>query len=648
MIANLLNLFPPHTHPLTQVSDPDGLLSGETILVELSRSGFDLIQEDDAVLLRHRVEAARPLSAAHPVLVITAKPLADLPYDLWQSGYRIQLGIPQYFPNLAYPVVRLLSPEQLDILAECPPPGATLGRQGTIDYLLRQVFNADPDTLSQPHQLIAWLLHYHQTQSPLPALLRENLVTRLNRFLVYHSWNLVEMIDRPENFSRFVQTEWGGYIQSLTNQNTAEAQEPYRLSFADDRLQELMPSLVHKQVLAPLKMTSVDNLPGWAQIGVVRQDGSLAMLQSLIDDLCQRVQDGEMANADWGSWKTVASRWAQLNALWFDPDIQTSDGQKQFYIHLCQSLDQAFDTWLKSHYTPLGAQRLPAPKHVFHVPHYLAYQRGLGKVKKLALLVLDGMSFTDWQLIQANWGKRHDSWKFQTDQLLAQIPTITLLSRYALISGQRPADFATNLDNMPAEAKKWELFWSNEGVPASAVTCKSISLDRGDIPVEIENPRIEVLCLIDDTLDKLTHNATLGTIDQQSSLRLWLEPGLENGSARLEVLIDDLLERQFTVFIVSDHGHVQATGFGQPSEGLLAQTRGKRARLYQDRLAAKRVQETFPDTILWENDGINPANLFGLMPAGRFSFSPAGGTVVTHGGLSVDEVIVPFIQINRG
>jgi hypothetical protein len=310
-------------------------------------------------------------------------------------------------------------------------------------------------------------------------------------------------------------------------------------------------------------------------------------------------------------------------------------------------LDQRFLIWLKTHYAPLGAQRLPTPKHVHHIPHYLAYLRSLGEIKKFVLLVLDGLSLTDWGIIQAAWGKRHSEWKFQTDHLMAQIPTITALSRYALISGLRPADFAADLENLPAEAKKWELFWSNEGMPKAAVVCKPISLDREDVPSEIDNPRVEALCLIDDTLDKLIHNATLGTADQQSTLRLWLATHREPSSARLEKLIDHLLERNFTVFIASDHGHVEAVGFGQPSEGLLAQTRGKRARLYSDRLAAQRVQTAFPDTILWENDGLNPTNLFALMPANRNSFSPYGGMVVTHGGVSLDEVVVPFIRIDR-
>ena len=98
---------------------------------------------------------------------------------------------------------------------------------------------------------------------------------------------------------------------------------------------------------------------------------------------------------------------------------------------------------------------------------------------------------------------------------------------------------------------------------------------------------------------------------------------------------------------MSDHGHVEATGFGQPAEGLLAETRGKRARIYQDHLAAKQVQIAFPDTILWENDGILPAELISLMPSKRNAFTYSGQVVVTHGGISIEEEIVPFIQITK-
>lgn len=187
----------------------------------------------------------------------------------------------------------------------------------------------------------------------------------------------------------------------------------------------------------------------------------------------------------------------------------------------------------------------------------------------------------------------------------------------------------------------------NQELPPSAIRFEHLALDRSEAPAGIESSRLQALCLIDDTLDQLTHNATLGTADQQSSLRLWLDSTQTPNSTPLEALISKLLEKQLTVFLASDHGHVEAAGFGQPSEGLVAQTRGKRARIYQDRNAALRIQSAFAETILWENDGLNPPDLFALMPSKRRAFAPNGEVVVTHGGVTIDEVIVPFIRIDR-
>ncbi len=648
MIDELLNLFPPHTHPLTLVSDPDGLLGGEATLVDLTQRGFTLIQESDPALLRHRFEEARPFSAENPVLIITTGLLEELPYDLWQQGGRIQLSIHQYFPNLVYPIVQSLSAAQIERLANCQQPLEPLGRQKTIDFLLRAVFAADPSFLTEPHQLIAWLTQYHQNQDPLPPILRDGLIERLKRLPVYRTWDLAGLLSDVQIFAAFVQTEWGYYIQAAVDKKAAEAHGDYHLSFdSDDALQNLIPGLVRKRILTPLEVSSAETLPDWAKSGVLQEDRQQKLLQALFEELDLQISSGLTEDSHWTNWKSLASTWSEFNAVWFNRQIETSDQEKHSFRSLCQVLDQRFLAWLKTHYAPLGAQRLPTPKHVHHIPNTLAYLRSVGGIKKFALLVLDGLSLADWGIIQAAWGRRHPEWKFQADQLMAQIPTITALSRYALISGLRPADFAADLDSLPTEAKKWELFWSNEGMPKPAIVCKAISLDREDASPEIDNPRVEALCLIDDTLDKLTHNATLGTADQQSSLRLWLETNREPSSESLEKLIDHLLERNFTIFIASDHGHVEAVGFGQPSEGLLAQTRGKRARLYSDRLAAQGVQTSFPDTVLWENDGLNPANLYALIPVYRNSFSPDGGTVVTHGGLSLDEVVVPFIRIDR-
>ena len=653
MIAEILSLFPPHAHPLTLVSDPDRLLAGEAVMLELAQRGFQVVQENDPVVLRHRVEEARPFATQHPVVVITTGSLEDLPYDLYQPAYRLTLSLHSYFPNLAYPVLQTLSPDQVEKLASCLPPAETLSRQKTIDYLLREVFNADLSSLSQPHALIAWMNDYHQRQSPLPALLRSGLVERLKRFPVYHDWEIDVLIREVQAFSDFVQQQWQATIQqTLSGKQIYETGPGYHLIFdRDPQLQDLVAALVRHGTLRPLEIADKKGLPAWTYPGITLTDVRLQRFAYLLGDIENRLKATKSvlpAQTGWNEWTGFARDWAELCSLQYQTDLEVSQAQKETFQRLVRELDQIFSAWLQNNYTPLGAQRLPRPHHVHHIPHYLAFLRTLGQIERVVLLILDGLSLSDWQVIKSVWTKRHANWEFKTESLLAQVPTITSISRYALVSGLRPADFAGDLDHCTPEARAWELFWSREGIAETACKLLPLSFDRGiDQLPELQDARVSFWCLIDDTPDKLAHNATLGAADQQSSLRLWLDPAHDQNSIPIEELIDLYLDRGYSVFIASDHGHVEATGFGQPSEGLLAQTRGKRARIYMDRRAASRVQDAFADTILWDNDGILPDQMAALMAAGRGAFAPNGEIVVTHGGISIDEAIVPLIQITK-
>ncbi|KAA3657253.1 MAG: PglZ domain-containing protein, partial [Chloroflexi bacterium] len=92
------------------------------------------------------------------------------------------------------------------------------------------------------------------------------------------------------------------------------------------------------------------------------------------------------------------------------------------------------------------------------MPHLLAAQRERGQPRH-ALLVLDGMSLADWLLIRSRWQARQRNWQIQEQLVLAQIPTVTAVSRQALVSGLRPADFGDSLSHNRQEAKLWRQFW---------------------------------------------------------------------------------------------------------------------------------------------------------------------------------------------
>ena len=653
MQAAVLAHFPLHTHPLTLVSDPDGVLSDEAVLTTLAERGFTLVNEPDPIRLRHRVEQARPFSIDRPLIIVTAGSLDELPYDLWQQSHHVTLALHTFFPNLAYPVVRTLTPAQRWQLSQTPPPPRRLGQRGTVAFLLRRVFAANLDALREPAQFVAWLDQYHQQADPMPSVLADSLLAHLRKATAYADWSLAELLASRDTFTIFVREQWRAYVQQETGQLLGEEPVHYLLGFdTDHRLQDALPALIRSGTLEPISIDRPDRLPAWARPAVLALDEDrrlhraaelLSVLTEHLDTSLRPSSGQALPDARWEQWQAVARAWAELTALRYDPDNPLSSVQRKQYQHLQSKFDAAFLTWLRRRYAPLGSQRLPTPHHVHHVPHYIAFQRRRGQANRVALLILDCMALADWILIGPVWRARHPDWRCEEHLLLAQVPTITAVSRQALISGLRPADFAVTLDTNRAEAGQWAAFWAGEGLLADACPHVRLALDRDEPPPEVDSARTRALCLIVNKMDDMVHDATLGSTDFQASLRVWLE---EYGR-QVEEVIASLLARGFTVYLTSDHGHVEARGLGQPSEGLTVDTRGKRARIYSDWRAAVNVQQGFSETILWGQDGLLPDDVWVLMPQERNAFASVNETVVAHGGPTLDEMVVPLVTITQ-
>ena len=51
-------------------------------------------------------------------------------------------------------------------------------------------------------------------------------------------------------------------------------------------------------------------------------------------------------------------------------------------------------------------------------------------------------------------------------------------------------------------------------------------------------------------------------------------------------------------------GNVEAAGYGRPKEGMLAEVRGERARIYEKQPLRNRVASSFPQAIEWKPFGL--------------------------------------------
>jgi hypothetical protein len=114
----------------------------------------------------------------------------------------------------------------------------------------------------------------------------------------------------------------------------------------------------------------------------------------------------------------------------------------------------------------------------------------------------------------------------------------------------------------------------------------------------------------------------------------------------LNALLNLLFDRGFRVYLTSDHGNVEAVGCGRPSEGSVADLRGERVRVYSDASLRDNVKNRFPAALEWPPVGL-PEEYLPLLAPDRQAFIQDGQCIVSHGGISIEELIVPLIQIER-
>ncbi|MEJ5241102.1 MAG: BREX-3 system phosphatase PglZ [Anaerolineales bacterium] len=615
----------PLAAPLVLVSDPDGLLNEEHLLAELHHRGFTVIREDDPVRLRYRIT-----HSPAPWIVITTGPLNTLPYDLWQKGEHVELALHTFFPHLAYPPLRALTPLQRSRLFQAPPPPRRLGEQATIEYVFRHVFGLDWGALNDPFTLIAWLSDSLRRE-PLPTLYRQKLLQRLATLDPYRDWPLEKLLNDPEALGEFIQDQWQSYLHERGLLRLGEARTAYLFDFDQPRWQGLLSHWLRTGLLHP-PMLQVDAPEPWMAAAVLTrgEDARLKRLHLLMDALGEAL---DPAPDTFEAWAHLAWQWAELLALYYTSD-EIYKAENPAVTALRTRLEKAIIPWLQARYTALGTHPLPQPRHLWHVSHYLASLRRQGQAEAIALIVLDGMSLADWLVLWEIWGARH-RWLAEVQLLLAQIPTITAISRQALIGGLRPAEFAESITHNQREARLWQTFWSREGLGAHACM---YTREPNDLHL---SPDLQALCVVITAVDEIHHHTLLGPVDAQASLRRWGD----RHAASLENMLERLLQAGFTVFLTSDHGNTVAYGIGQPREGAIVQTRGLRARTYRDENLARRVQSEFPETYLWHGDGLLPDDLWVLIPQDHMAFAAKDEIYITHGGLTPEEMWVPLVKL---
>ena len=658
----ILKEFTPKIAQLTLVADPDGLLLEETLLEAIRERGFEVLPFEDSVAFRFAYESrfrSRWVrdEAADLVVVVRAEnhQMAALPYDLLRAGRQLSFGLGELFPGLSYPVVASLDHGHLATLHRAwRRQGADrLGDEATKDFALLHVFQIAPALIRQPADLLRVLLRRHHRGERLPRILDDRLIHLLRRSGAFDSWPLEIIVPDRDAFFSFLQERWPLFLDRLAG-NAGDGPRnvsgsfglgfdgPVDLPFDHDDVRVHIDNLFVEGMLSAVSHEAGDALRGeWASVGI-RIDPEaekLRRLGGLMEAVGDTIPGPEARHHEWTAF---AYRWAELEVLRLEGAASARSETGARIAELRREVDRAFLAWTERRYAGLHNQPPDPPVMVHHVPRYLARQLEHGSEDKVALLVVDGLALDQWLVLRDVLADQRPCLRFREGAVFAWVPTITSVSRQAIFAGKPPFYFPSSILTTDREARLWSQFWVDQGVAARAV---GYAKGLGDGPLDgvselVSRTGIRALGLVVDKVDRIMHGMELGTAGMHNQVRQWAGEGF------MAELLDKLLGDGFAVYLTSDHGNIEAEGRGRPSEGAVADVRGERARIYPDEVLRSRVQERFPDAVAWPAIGL-PEDCLALLAPGRSAFVREGERVVGHGGASLEEVVVPWIRIER-
>lgn len=483
------------------------------------------------------------------------------------------------------------------------------------DILLRKLFGIDPFLIRNDVHLFRFLLHIHYDGPEIP----EGLVRFVSKHLAEHKefgkWDIELLTHDRAAFFRFLE-------------ENIHKNEAGNLPLEHSEIKVCLDNLVQDGLI------HVPDGENKYRIPAVRDRKPEA--QSLAKSIENLASDLPETHTGWLSF---SKKWAIVVSSIYTEFHPETDKELFSTLHRTKKLvNLRFEQWLEKSYASFYNHPPSSPVMLHHVPRYLLQNVASGI--KIALLVIDGLSLSQWKLVRSSL-QQHTGLRYSIEEkaLFAWIPTLTSVSRQALLSGKIPLLISRSLYGTQGEEKLWKNFWEDNNISPATVGYQKIQGDPHELNgvKELLQHPFQVAAIIVDKVDSIMHGQKQGSAMMHKEIRHWAD------SSFLASLLGILFRRYDEVFLTSDHGNDEAEGIGTFSQGSLIKEKGQRCRVYNDQQFLKEAHVAYPEAIPWPQIGL-PENYYPLLAPYGGAFTAEDSIVVTHGGASMDEVIVPFIR----
>lgn len=649
----LLNKLVLDSHFCYVINDPDNLCFEPYIAQHFEHTGTVIVSEDDPIVLRLIYEQWLEEQETIPLVIRLSQDSGlIIPHDIEVHAKTLDFHINEVIPELDSTVLRYIDPScyQLLISAVSNYKVGKLSKVDSLDFVLRHVYKIAPEIIQTEVDLVRLLIRKHYINPDMPTLVEQRLIQLLSFNPVFSAWKFEQIIPNKNEFFAFLQSQWDMYLESQVaiNQVKENAWPVASLivPFNDQDIKVYIDNLFADGLLQPVHFEGLEK-DHWAWIGIQTEGSETELIRytRLLESLTQKFAEIEDSKFTIDFWGDVAHNLGRLNAYTFQLGDVITKSDKSRHKALNIKIDQLFERWLVNNYGSLITQpSIRYPNMLHKIPDWLD-NTALNQDKKVCLLVMDGMGFQQWSVIR---DKLLTCSNLVIDEhyCFAWVPTITSISRQALFSGKRPQLFAGSLLSTSKEEALWRAYWEDKGLQRNQVLFKK-KIENIKVREEFVDlfypPSLKVAGLVVNFIDEQMHGMVAGMAGLNAVVQVWLDDW------QFTDKIASILDAGFEIVITADHGNQEGVGCGWPNEGVKAETKGERVRMYKSSESASSSAEISDDEVVeWPAKKFGlPADFYPLVSKGTHAFVQKGKKIVGHGGISLHEVVVPLVTIKR-
>jgi hypothetical protein len=262
--------------------------------------------------------------------------------------------------------------------------------------------------------------------------------------------------------------------------------------------------------------------------------------------------------------------------------------------------------------------------------------------KKIALVVMDGMSFDEWFVLKDELKK----FKTEENEIFAIIPTVTAFSRTSIFSGKTPAEFMDEKLRFNEE-KEFYKAMDEKGFKSDNTLYGHLNLKHNILKTKDGDKKYDhlkeydFLGIVCNIFDEISHQDIL---TNNGKVNFYKNVRNEIKSSSLVDFFNQLKQDGYHIIITADHGNVFCKGNGiKSNKNLEIDRESLRCLIFNnENFADNLINQNHSTTFSYTNSML-PKGVTLVLPIKNQFFGNEKDLRISHGGISPEELIVPLV-----